>query len=137
MPEAKNIMRRARRVVQFVGLFALSNVLSCGDGPTAVQALVDNVVVTTTLTKLVVGQQVQADAIARDAAGKKLAGITINWASSNSAVATITPEGLITAVAPGSSDITASAGKLSATVTFSVQQPPTQLGISQQPSATA
>ncbi len=68
---------------------------------------------------LTVGQTVQLTATPKDSAGSALTGRTVTWASSNTAVATVGPSGLVTSKAAGSATITAtSEGKAgSATVT--------------------
>ncbi|PYP03175.1 MAG: hypothetical protein DMD57_09105, partial [Gemmatimonadetes bacterium] len=71
---------------------------------------------------LTVGQTVQLTATPKDSAGSALTGRTVTWASSNTAVATVGPSGLVTSKAAGSATITAtSEGKAgSATVTVAV-----------------
>src|SRR5207249_3891534 len=68
---------------------------------------------------LTVGQTVQLTATPKDSAGSALTGRTVTWGSSNTAVATVGPSGLVTSKAAGSATITAtSEGKAgSATVT--------------------
>src|SRR5437773_1341821 len=71
---------------------------------------------------LLVGQALSLTATTRDSAGSALTGRTVTWASSNTAVATVGPSGLVTSKAAGSATITAtSEGKAgSATVTVAV-----------------
>ncbi len=59
--------------------------------------------VTTTLSSstLTVGQTTQGTAIARDAGGNMLTGRSVAWSSLNTAVATVSISGLVTAIAPG------------------------------------
>jgi uncharacterized protein YjdB len=61
----------------------------------------------------------QATAVARDASGHVLQGVTLSWASSNTSVATVSSSGLITAVLTGSTNITASSGAVTSNA-FSV-----------------
>ncbi len=71
---------------------------------------------------LQVGGTSQASAVAKDAGGNDLTGRPIVWTTDNAEVATVSQQGLVTGVKPGSATITAtSEGKSgSATVTVSV-----------------
>jgi len=96
-----------------------------GDGGTSPQT-VASVVITApaappsfqTLTRTV-----QFTAVARDASLATIPGATINWNSTNTAVATVSGSGLVTAVGNGSTLVTASSGAFSsASVTVTVAQ---------------
>lgn len=63
-------------------------------------------------------------ATARSSNGTVISGVTFTWTSSNPAVATVSPSGVVTGVAPGSATITASAGGKSGTSTVTVQPAP-------------
>ena len=63
-----------------------------------------------------VGQSVQATATSRDIANNVLTNYAVVWTSSNPAVASVGPTGLITAVSAGVSTITVVAGGKSATL---------------------
>lgn len=54
-------------------------------------------------------------AVARDANGNAIAGVTFSWSSSTTTVATVDANGVATAAAPGSTQITASAGGVRST----------------------
>jgi hypothetical protein len=69
--------------------------------------------------RLVAGQRVRLDGVAFSAAGDKRTE-RVQWTSSTPAVATITRDGLLTAVAPGSVTVTARSGSASATVPIEV-----------------
>jgi serine/threonine protein kinase len=73
-----------------------------------------------------VGGAVQLTAQRRSRAGVTLPGTAITWASTNSDVATVDENGLVTAVAPGTAIITATMGTVSATgaVTVTPAQKP-------------
>lgn len=66
------------------------------------------------------GQSTQATAIAKDAGGATVPGVNITYSSSNVSVATVSPVGLVTAVAPGTANIVATAGAITATVALTV-----------------
>jgi uncharacterized protein YjdB len=84
-----------------------------------------SVSVTAPQTSLTVGQTVQAVATVRDASGSTIAGATAFWSSSNAAVATVSQSGVITGVAAGSANITASNSGKSGSVAIAVTAPPT------------
>jgi hypothetical protein len=59
-------------------------------------------------------------ATVKTAVGNTLAGQTVTWGTGNSAVATVASDGTITAVAPGSTTITATSGARTGTTTVTV-----------------
>jgi hypothetical protein len=71
---------------------------------------VDRVVVTADATSLQVGQQMQATATALESDGDPVTSVTFTWRSTNASVATVSTTGMITAVAPGTTQIQATAG---------------------------
>ncbi|WP_420634363.1 Ig-like domain-containing protein [Candidatus Palauibacter sp.] len=75
---------------------------------------------TATLTSL--GETVELTATVRDRDGASLTGVTIRWASSDVAVATVTDEGLVTAVRNGVAAVTASAGGVTGNAAVTVEQ---------------
>jgi uncharacterized protein YjdB len=85
---------------------------------------VATVTVVLSASSLTTGQTTQATATLRDAANNVLTGRTITWSSSNSAVATVTASGLVTAVTAGSANIIATSegktGQAALTVTAPV-----------------
>jgi uncharacterized protein YjdB len=56
------------------------------------------------------GSTVQLAAVAKDASGAVIPGLTVTWSTSNSAVATVDNNGLVTGVGSGSAQITATVG---------------------------
>jgi hypothetical protein len=69
------------------------------------------------------GETLTFAAVLRDAGGSVITSRAPIWASSNEAVATIEPDGTVTAVSPGSADITASRDGASATASLLVRTP--------------
>src|SRR2546429_5916243 len=67
-----------------------------------------------------VGATAQLTATPRDANGAFLAGRSVTWASSNTAVATVNTTGLATGVAAGQATITATSGRRSGTAPLTV-----------------
>ena len=88
---------------------------------------VSTIAVTLASSTLSVGQTIQATATLRDAAGAALTDRQVQWASSVPAVASVGAAGVVTALTPGTSTITAtSEGKTgSAAVTVSSASGPT------------
>src|SRR5437867_164127 len=70
-----------------------------------------------------VGQTVQLAATPRDANGNPLSGRAVSWASSNTAVATVSGSGLVTGVTAGSATITATSEGQGGTATITVAAP--------------
>jgi len=64
--------------------------------------------------------QVALQAIARDSIGAALTGRTFSWTTSDSAIARVSQDGVVTGLAPGAVTITASQGAKSATTTVNV-----------------
>ncbi|MGK0619500.1 SBBP repeat-containing protein [Meiothermus cerbereus] len=95
---------------------------ACGGGgaPT-----INSIEVTPATASKQVGQTQQFTAVAKDASGNPISGVTFSWSSSNTSVATVDNDGLATAVAQGTATITASAGGKSGTATLTVTPIPT------------
>ena len=87
---------------------------------TVSQGAVATVAVTPSPLAMTVGQTTQLTAILKDAVGGVLNGRTVSWSSSNSAVANVTAQGLVTAVAPGSATITATSEGKSGTASVTI-----------------
>ncbi len=69
---------------------------------------------------------VQLSAVARDAAGTVISGVTFSWTTSNAQVATVSSTGRVTAVAAGSTVVRAAVGNVSgsSSVTVNAAPPP-------------
>lgn len=106
----------------FAVIFTLTMILgcftACGDVP------VESLVLSNTELTVNVGNAsaVSCTVLPEDATDK-----TVNWSSSNSAVATVNNVGVITAVSAGTCTITASSGDVTATVTITVKKPVEQV----------
>ncbi len=74
---------------------------------TVSQAAVATVTVTPSPLSMSVGQATQLTATLKDDVGNVLNGRTVSWSSSNPSAATVSSQGLLTAVAKGSATITA------------------------------
>ena len=94
-------------------------VAGCGSsgGTTPTGPVVAKVVIASTQSALVPGKQLQLSASAQDASGVIISSPgTIAWSSSVTTVATISQTGLLTAVAAGSTTISATVGGVSGTM---------------------
>ena len=99
---------------------------ACGDGttePTPYSPEPTTITVSPATAELVaLDATVQMSAEVKDQNGWVMAGATVTWASSATAVATVDASGLVTAVANGTATITATAGQASGTATVTVAQ---------------
>ena len=84
---------------------------------------VASVTVDPATVSLTTGATQQITATPRDAQGNPLADRAVTWESQNTAVATVSPAGLITAVAPGTTTVTATSEGKVGTVTVTVTAP--------------
>lgn len=66
------------------------------------------------LTLTAVGEAARIRAVVMDAQGDTLTGHSVDWATSDEAVATVNPGGVVRATGPGTARITATAGSVSA-----------------------
>jgi uncharacterized protein YjdB len=85
---------------------------------------VASVSVTPATASVVAGQTVQLTATPRDASGNALTGRVVTWASSNTAVATVSSSGLVSGVTAGSATITATSEGQSGQAAVTVTAPP-------------
>jgi uncharacterized protein YjdB len=85
---------------------------------------VASVTVSPASASLVVGATQQFAAVTKDAAGNTLTGRTVTWASNNTAVATVSGNGLVTGNAAGSATITATSETVSGTAAVTVTNAP-------------
>ena len=76
----------------------------------------------TTLSFSTLGDTTQLSATVKDAGGSTISGATVIWATSDTAVATVSDAGLITSVANGTASVTATSGVVSDTATATVSQ---------------
>ena len=85
---------------------------------------VGSVTVTPATKALLVTQTVALAATVKDSVGNVVTDRVVTWGSSNPAVATVSPAGLVTAVAPGTATITATSETKSGTSTITVSLVP-------------
>jgi trimeric autotransporter adhesin len=110
----------------------VATAVSCGrrdtTGPAAVEAVT---VAPASASYLQVGQTQQFGATPLATGGIALTGQAITWDSSNPAIAAVSANGLVTAVAPGTATVTATCAGRSGSATIIVQPPVAALVISQ------
>jgi uncharacterized protein YjdB len=82
-----------------------------------------SVMITPSAASVVAGGTSQLSATVKDATGSVVSGPSVTWASTNSAVATVGTNGLVTAVAAGTATISATSSGVSGTATFTVTAP--------------
>lgn len=70
-----------------------------------------------------IGQAVQLSAMVRDQNNNTMPGASVSWLSANTEVATVSSQGLVTAVMNGVSQVTARSGNASAQATITVSAP--------------
>ncbi|HEY9480301.1 MAG TPA: Ig-like domain-containing protein, partial [Gemmatimonadaceae bacterium] len=91
---------------------------------TGADAPVASVTVSPATTTLITGATQQLTATPKDSVGTALGGRTTTWATSNSAVATVSTSGLVTALAAGKATITATSEEKSGSSAITVTLPP-------------
>ncbi len=102
-----------------VGLCASVGCAAPGESP-----VVGSVTATPASVAMLVGDDSVVRARIMDADGVELTDRTAYWATANALVATVSQEGIVTAVAPGTTRLAASAGGKSAMVDVRVTAPP-------------
>jgi DNA/RNA endonuclease G (NUC1) len=99
---------------------------ACNDTETQ-QPVVASVTVQPSTGTVIVGQAMSFEAIARDAANQPIDGISFNWASAAPSIATVGATGTATGIAPGQTEIRATAPNgVSGVATLRVDPAPPQ-----------
>lgn len=99
---------------------------SCGgadDSVVPTPGAITRVEVIPDVLSLTEGATQELDASAFDGAGQAVAGVSYTWESSDNAIATVSPSGEVTGVAPGTATITVTAGAISASAHVTVLEP--------------
>lgn len=115
-----------RRALRLVAVLALVLTVACADEPAAppVPASATLWIVHPTVSMLAVGDTIRLAVEVRDRYGQVVEEPAVAWSSQDPRVAEVGPEGVVTAVAPGTARITATAGgTASGTVQLSVSDP--------------
>lgn len=101
--------------------------VGCSDSATAPAPVLTAMTVQLASSQVQVSATTAATALGVDQNGNAIATGPVTWVSSTPSVATVDANGLVTAVGPGNSDITATAGGISAEARIRVTQPLPQL----------
>jgi hypothetical protein len=112
-----------RLIMLLLGLHACGG----GGGGTEPGVPTDITVDPASVSFTALGQTEQLSPTVVDGQGTPLPDEPVSWSTSNSAVATVTPDGLVTAVGAGTAQVTAAAGSANTTVDVEVIQTPSQL----------
>ncbi len=132
---------RSSSLLNAVGCVLALALGACGgDGPTeSIPKPIASIEVTPgadTMTAL--GATVEFQAVAKDADGKTISGVTFSWSSSDELVVTVSQQGMAEAVANGAAQIRASAEEVTGTAQLTVNQANDHLAFRTEPtSATA
>ncbi|HZN98221.1 MAG TPA: Ig-like domain-containing protein, partial [Gemmatimonadales bacterium] len=112
-----------RLIMLLLGLYACGG----GGGGTEPGVPTDITVDPASVSFTAVGQTEQLSPTVVDGQGTPLPDEPVSWSTNNSAVATVTPDGLVTAAGAGTAQVTAAAGSAHATVEVEVIQTASQL----------
>ena len=121
-----------------LALFLLVLFVRCGgDSPTTTDPPPVDPPVATTVTVSpasamlsALGETVQLTATVLDQRGQAMSGVTVTWASSDGAVASVGANGVVTAVTNGSASVTATVGNASGSATVTVSQQAANVSVS-------
>ena len=97
--------------------------LACSDASTG-PAAVAVVSITPTTHTMMVGDEVQLAATLKDGQGQTLTGRALTWSVEPSTIATISPNGKLTAIAPGAAHVTATSEAKTGEATITIQARP-------------
>ena len=116
-------------------LFLLAAVVwtgACGgDDPVEPPAVPTTITISPeTATLVSLGETVQLTAIVRDQHGQIMTGVSVDWASGEASVATVSGSGLVTATGNGTATVEASAGDAVGTAAVTTEQQPSEVRVS-------
>ena len=122
MPKFSPVVSRRRRFPSLLAVIALAALTAAGcDSSTGNSDAIASLTLTPPTPVLNIGSLQQLVATPATSSGQIIEGRTATWVSSVPAVASVTPTtGLVTAIAGGTTDITATVGSESATATVTV-----------------
>lgn len=115
--------RLAHRALLLLGTLLLT---TCGDGtttpPTPPPVPTTITISPSSVTFHSLGDTEQLTATVLDQNGRVMTGASVNWATSDATVATVSPTGLVTAIQNGSASVTATSGAASSSASVAVAQ---------------
>lgn len=114
---------------QVAALILCGVALAACKGSSEPSIVVGSVAVSPNLATRIPGETVQLTAQAKGPSGTDLNGVTFDWSSSNTSVATVDDNGLVSALAVGQTTITAEAGGKQGTATVTIAVPVTSITV--------
>lgn len=121
MPKFSPVVSRRRRFPSLLAVIALAALTAAGcDSSTGNSDAIASLTLTPPTPVLNIGSLQQLVATPATSSGQIIEGRTATWVSSVPAVASVTPTGLVTALAGGTTNITATVGSMSDTATVTV-----------------
>jgi alpha-tubulin suppressor-like RCC1 family protein len=115
---------RAFHRLPAISLVVAALAAACGDPAGPKTEPVATVTVSPSAPTLNIGGTVMLSAVTRDASGTELTGRSVSWSSSANNVATVSSAGLVTAVAAGTAQVTATSEGKTGSVTVTVAAVP-------------
>lgn len=112
-----HVCARTGRMTLGLALFVLSGCDGSGTAP----RVVDDVTVSPGDTTLTVGETLQLQVVARDAAGERIDGLVAAWSTQQGDVASVSAGGLLTALSAGTTRVTATLGGVDGTMDVTVE----------------
>ena len=106
-----------------VAALAGALVFSCADEPTGPPGALTVSVVAPSARPFTVGDTLRLEAEVRDHWGEALTGVSVAWSSSDARIVAVSPEGVATAVGPGTATVTGSVGGVLGAAQLSVADP--------------
>jgi hypothetical protein len=118
------------RTATAASLLALSLGIACSSGTAPPTPVPTTVAISPTAVQFdAIGSTRQLTATVRDQNGVAMSGVTVTWSSANPGAADVSTSGLVTAVANGTTEITATAGSATGRVTVTVTLSTSQYNI--------
>ena len=122
-PDEERTGKPLRTKGRVAAALAFASAFGCADGPTGPPGSFAVSVAAPPAQPFTVGDALRLEAKVRDHRGAALSKPVVTWSSSDSRVASVNLEGVVTAVAAGTATITAASGGASGTVQLSVADP--------------
>ncbi len=116
---------QARRALAAATIGLLS--ASCDPAATATGGQIGSIQITPAALALNTGAERLLSATVLDEAGSTIGGAQVHWSAQHPLIATVSPLGVVTAVAPGKTQVAASKGGKSAVAPVTVSAPPPAL----------
>jgi uncharacterized protein YjdB len=118
------VRRPRRRGLASIGALGLLGLTTCGDDPVApVAPVVTAISVQLTTAELTaIGAEAFATASVLDQEGQPMGGVNLDWSSDDPSVATVSAQGVVTAVGNGATTVRAGTGSIEGTTGVAVTQ---------------